>query len=446
MNQNTQTNAPNDMLDLLDEGLCHLKAGDREALVLRYLKEEPIGDIAAALGISAEAARKRIGRGMERLRSYFSSRGVTSSPAVLGALLTEQIRGTALTPLARQSITQGILQVCTTAQQGSATTVAIAKGIKTMMLIAKIKIAAAAVVIAATLGTSGWVISRAVAQKTPSAQATGAAPLADAAPPASPQPPIAAPATQPSAIDLSAPAKAVRSFFMALQAGDRAATYSCLTADPNRPTTLMDAVISWNLAQNHLIHVAAETFGDDGASVRRIPTLDAVARIIHPEPDAQAEGQPPVAPTDGQEPLATTESSEPRVQIDGNTATITIEIPDDVIATAPPTLAPSLRAWAHSQLYLQKQSDQWKFDIDRSMRVDLKVRLKSSKPVDRAMKIGILMDLARGYEQVASAIEAGQLTRPAAASRAVDMAEAQVSAKHAVASIQLNVVPANAAK
>jgi RNA polymerase sigma factor (sigma-70 family) len=57
-----------ELLAMLDEGLCHLAVTDREALVLRYLKEQPFLEVGQVLGISEEAARKRVTRGLEKLR------------------------------------------------------------------------------------------------------------------------------------------------------------------------------------------------------------------------------------------------------------------------------------------------------------------------------------------------------------------------------------------
>ena len=63
MNVHAAVDSSNDLLDFLDDALGHLKSGDREALVLRYLREQPVSEIAAALGISEEAARSGSGGG-----------------------------------------------------------------------------------------------------------------------------------------------------------------------------------------------------------------------------------------------------------------------------------------------------------------------------------------------------------------------------------------------
>ena len=60
----------------LDDALGSLSAADREALLLRFYRALSISEVAAVLGIAAEAARKRIDRALERLRGKLARRGV----------------------------------------------------------------------------------------------------------------------------------------------------------------------------------------------------------------------------------------------------------------------------------------------------------------------------------------------------------------------------------
>lgn len=70
----------------LDDALGSLSAADREALLLRFYRALSISEVAAVLGIAAEAARKRIDRALERLRGKLARRGV--APGVsLGAVM-----------------------------------------------------------------------------------------------------------------------------------------------------------------------------------------------------------------------------------------------------------------------------------------------------------------------------------------------------------------------
>src|SRR5579862_3308431 len=61
----------------LDAALGELDEPDREALFLRYFKNGDLRTVGAALGISDDAAQKRVSRAVERLREFLAKRGVT---------------------------------------------------------------------------------------------------------------------------------------------------------------------------------------------------------------------------------------------------------------------------------------------------------------------------------------------------------------------------------
>jgi RNA polymerase sigma-70 factor (ECF subfamily) len=54
--------------------LLRLPGPDREALTLRYLEELPAAEVAAVLGVSEAAAKKRVLRALERLRAALGPR------------------------------------------------------------------------------------------------------------------------------------------------------------------------------------------------------------------------------------------------------------------------------------------------------------------------------------------------------------------------------------
>jgi len=73
--------------DLLDAALARLNRLDREAVLLRYFGGEDARGVAAALGVSEQAARRRLSRAVERMRNYFAAGGVTLTSAGLSATL-----------------------------------------------------------------------------------------------------------------------------------------------------------------------------------------------------------------------------------------------------------------------------------------------------------------------------------------------------------------------
>ncbi len=72
----------------LDQGLDQLAEQDRHALLLRYFERKSAREAAQVLGVSEEAAQKRISRALERLRGFFSRKGVAITSGSLAVLLS----------------------------------------------------------------------------------------------------------------------------------------------------------------------------------------------------------------------------------------------------------------------------------------------------------------------------------------------------------------------
>lgn len=60
----------------LDAALGELSEPDRDAVLLRYFQKKSAAEIASVLGVSDEAAQKRVNRAVERLREFFAKRGI----------------------------------------------------------------------------------------------------------------------------------------------------------------------------------------------------------------------------------------------------------------------------------------------------------------------------------------------------------------------------------
>lgn len=73
---------------VLDEALGELHQEDRHALLLRFFGERNLAQVGAALGIAEDAARKRVGRALDKLRVRLSSRGITTTASALSLALT----------------------------------------------------------------------------------------------------------------------------------------------------------------------------------------------------------------------------------------------------------------------------------------------------------------------------------------------------------------------
>jgi RNA polymerase sigma factor (sigma-70 family) len=73
----------------LDESVASLDAADRKAVLLRYFEDRSLRDIGLALGISEDAAQKRLSRAVERLRELLQKRGVAVSAAGIASDISE---------------------------------------------------------------------------------------------------------------------------------------------------------------------------------------------------------------------------------------------------------------------------------------------------------------------------------------------------------------------
>src|SRR6185369_4285330 len=78
------------MEPLLNEALEELPEKDRCAVLLRFFEKKPLKDVAARLGLNEAAAKKRVGRAVEKLRLIFQKRGVVIPAAALFAALSAQ--------------------------------------------------------------------------------------------------------------------------------------------------------------------------------------------------------------------------------------------------------------------------------------------------------------------------------------------------------------------
>ncbi len=75
---------------LLDEVLETLEEPDRNAILLRFFQNKSLREVGEILGTSEDAARKRVSRAVEELRTVFARRGIAVGAAGLVALLSAQ--------------------------------------------------------------------------------------------------------------------------------------------------------------------------------------------------------------------------------------------------------------------------------------------------------------------------------------------------------------------
>lgn len=145
---------------LLETALDGLSDADRAAVVLRFYESKSLGEVGAALGVSEEAAKKRVSRALEKLRQTFCRQGtVLTAGAIASAVAAGSVQG-APVGLAQTVATVSLAQGA--AASGGAWT--IAKGTLKLMAWAKAKLAIATAAIVITAGTATVMVSEALSQ------------------------------------------------------------------------------------------------------------------------------------------------------------------------------------------------------------------------------------------------------------------------------------------
>jgi hypothetical protein len=97
MQTEPQIVAPNEtweqLAPLLEDAMGQLGDQDRAAVVLRFFGGKSFAEVAAAAGVSENAAKKRVIHALEKLHRYFAKRGVNSTTAIIaGAISTHSVQ------------------------------------------------------------------------------------------------------------------------------------------------------------------------------------------------------------------------------------------------------------------------------------------------------------------------------------------------------------------
>jgi prepilin-type processing-associated H-X9-DG protein len=121
----------------LDELVWRLRAQERDVLLLRFYQRKNMAEVGAALGISEDAAKKRVSRAVENLRKSLGQQGIVVTGSALAIPLLAQTTHTA---------PPALISACNTMSTASATGVSsvagIAKGAIKMIVTTNIKFAA----------------------------------------------------------------------------------------------------------------------------------------------------------------------------------------------------------------------------------------------------------------------------------------------------------------
>jgi RNA polymerase sigma factor (sigma-70 family) len=134
-----------ELLPVLDEAIDRLPERDRSGVVMCFFQRYTYGQIGAVLGITEEAARKRVSRAVDRMREHFAQRGVlTSSAALCAALVSESTIAAPATLAGATADLATLSQLAAGAGGAASSTTTIMNGVIHTMLMTKLKLAAAA--------------------------------------------------------------------------------------------------------------------------------------------------------------------------------------------------------------------------------------------------------------------------------------------------------------
>ena len=137
---------------LLDAAMERLGEKDRNAVVLRYFENKNLREVGAALGASEDAAKMRVNRALEKLRKFFTKRGVTlSGTAIAGAVSANSVQA------APVDLVATVTAVAAKGTTISATITTLVKGTMKMMTWMKLKFAAGVGVAALLAGGAATV-------------------------------------------------------------------------------------------------------------------------------------------------------------------------------------------------------------------------------------------------------------------------------------------------
>ncbi|MGA9449718.1 MAG: sigma-70 family RNA polymerase sigma factor, partial [Verrucomicrobiia bacterium] len=127
----------NQISPLLDGALEQLGQKDHDALVLRYFENKNFAEVGTALGASEDAAKMRVNRALEKLRKFFTKRGVSSTTAIIAGTISTNSVQAAPVALAKSVTAVAIAK----GAAASVSTLTLIKGALNLMAWAKAKTA-----------------------------------------------------------------------------------------------------------------------------------------------------------------------------------------------------------------------------------------------------------------------------------------------------------------
>ncbi|MBI5723037.1 MAG: sigma-70 family RNA polymerase sigma factor [Planctomycetes bacterium] len=139
----------------LDDAIDHLPENQKSVMVMHFLEGMSLGQISERTGVSKNTIRTRVDLGLEKMRRFFSRRGVAVPSAALAAVMASnaiQVAPAAVVAGSYQSIA-----ACAAGKGGSLNMAALqlSKATMKMIMISKIKTVAAAILAGILITSAG---------------------------------------------------------------------------------------------------------------------------------------------------------------------------------------------------------------------------------------------------------------------------------------------------
>ena len=147
---------------LLDAAMAGLNETDRHAVVLRFFDGKSMREVGTTIGANEDAAKMRVNRAVEKLRSFFTKRGVTVSSVALTASISANSVQAAPAMLAKTATAVALVKGAT----ASTSTLALMKGATKLMAWtnAKMALTVGAIIVLAA-GTATVIVAQGQAEK-----------------------------------------------------------------------------------------------------------------------------------------------------------------------------------------------------------------------------------------------------------------------------------------
>ena len=150
----------------IDAAMAKLGAAERSAVALRYFCGLSLREVGEQMGLSEDVARKRVDRGLEKLRTLLSKKVI--APSAAGLAVAMAANGAEAAPASVLAIATG---------QASASVVNLAGGVAKAMAWVKVKLVAVIVVAAAGAVGTGVVVESTARSSAPSGVLAADAPV-----------------------------------------------------------------------------------------------------------------------------------------------------------------------------------------------------------------------------------------------------------------------------